>query len=141
MDNLVRDAMRMKALGYGVHYGSYKADHPHTSDTRADAAPVTTDFTRVCKNCGEVFPLDGRARSVKYCGEFCYRQANNRRAKERARQKAGITDDDLRVCPACGQEFRLNKRHASCRYCSEECRAEMRRMRQWGKRHENRSPL
>lgn len=129
MDNLARDAMRMKALGYGVHYGRYKADYPHTADARRDPAPVATSATKVCENCGNTFSLDGRPRNAKYCSDFCYRQANNRRARDRARAKAGITDDDLRVCSVCGKEFRLEGRHAGCKYCSDECAAEVRRAR------------
>ncbi len=30
MDNLDRDVREARRLGYGVRYGRYKADHPHT---------------------------------------------------------------------------------------------------------------
>lgn len=32
LDNLERDVVAAMRLGYGVHYGAYKADHPHTRD-------------------------------------------------------------------------------------------------------------
>lgn len=121
MDNLARDMIWAKELGYGVHYGRYKADHPNTSGMKVKSSPEEADDTRVCKNCGNTFHLNGRSASALYCDDFCYRQMNARRAKQRAREKSGITDDELRVCPNCGKEFRLNGRHASCKYCSDAC--------------------
>lgn len=80
-DNLTRDMREAKRLGYGVHYGKYKADHPHTKEPE----PPKTDPGKIittCPCCGEQF-VQTTPRPKKYCSEYCCRVYNNRKVKER----------------------------------------------------------
>lgn len=138
MDNLSRDMIRAKALGYGVHYGKYKADHPGpTVITRPE---VQEEEIKICAYCGEPFSLIGRSRRSKYCSNTCFSVSNKKRAREKAREKSGISDDEIRICAYCGKEFRLGGRHGSSKCCSGECAAlarRARRGREGGKRNGN----
>lgn len=89
-DNLALDAMAAQALGYGCHYGAYKADHPHTYAER-EAAGVfdkpkrrQKGYDRICAYCGRYFV--GKVRTAKYCSDICKSAANG--AAARARHKA-----------------------------------------------------
>lgn len=126
MDNLTRDVIRAKALGYGCHYGKYKADHPN----RAAEIPVKErepERTKICQNCGNEFSLDGRKANTKYCCTFCYNQANAKRAFQRAREKAGTAQIKTKICKICGREFSIEDRYAGTKCCSPECKRENRR--------------
>ena len=46
-DNLELDSRMAMDLGYGVHYGRFKADHPHTMD-----APVKIEGNASAKCAG-----------------------------------------------------------------------------------------
>lgn len=83
MSNLDRDVREAARLGYGVHYGHYKADHPRTAP-QAEVGPPA-DVAR-CKECGCVF-VPHRHNQL-YCCDICKTRRANRDAK--ARKKGGI---------------------------------------------------
>lgn len=87
MDNLDKDiAMAMK-LGYGCHYGAYKADHPHTRDI-TDSAQNQTVKMMVCERCGQRYFK--RKHNQKYCSTRCQQLAGMQRYSMR---KNGLTED------------------------------------------------
>ena len=71
MDNLDRDIREAQRLGYGVHYGRNKADHPHTKPVPIDGQLSGVFYT--CSYCGEQFKPN--AKTNKYCNVECYRAA------------------------------------------------------------------
>lgn len=83
MDNLEKDAIRAMKLGYGVRYGQYKADHPHTKDQELEPENIPESFTK-CRNCGGLFRNDRGHRKI-YCCEACgeaYRKRKQRTKKK-----------------------------------------------------------
>lgn len=88
-DNLDLDVIDALAMGYGVHYGEFKKDHPFTKDANEarlagkqkteskKPAPPTTpgrrlkNYTLVCKYCGNKFESPNNSRS--YCSPTCKR--------------------------------------------------------------------
>ena len=113
MDNLVKDVREAERLGYGVHYGHYKVDHPHTADTSVDLEPEPTK--RKCKECGEEFePGNG---NQLYCSRKCRKRVSDRASYHRRKVKlpAGPA-----VCPICGKSFQ--RKHSQI-HCSRSCSA------------------
>lgn len=102
LDNLdldVADAMR---LGYGVHYGKFKADHPYTKDAneerlqearkkrRAPAAPKGPKlYDKVCPACGKKFTTQRHDR--KYCGDECKTKVGAKKYCEERKRKKEVT--------------------------------------------------
>ena len=92
MDNLTRDVLEAERLGYGCHYGRYKADHPHTSPAepaprcvpKKDTTPIS-ERPRTCVMCGKTF-YSSNPRPLKYCGPECQYAANQMHVKERYRR-------------------------------------------------------
>jgi hypothetical protein len=78
ISNLDRDIREAAQLGYGVHYGRYKADHPSTAP-EVDAGPP--EATGTCAECGGVFVL--RKGGQLYCSDVCKSRHNNREAYRR----------------------------------------------------------
>lgn len=110
MDNLAMDCARAKALGYGCHYGWFKADYPNSS-----AIPVKEaggDLYKTCAHCGERFIPSKKG--VKYCGAICSYNANYERIKQRRAEHLATVN-----CPVCGKEF---VSRYGMKYCSAECR-------------------
>ena len=106
-DNIDRDCMRAMALGYGVHYGRFKADYPHTAD-RDEVVPQYPP--RICPQCGTEF-LPGRD-NQKYCSEECkyeFNRIHRMRNPMRARQP---------FCKRCGAPVIDPKQRV---YCSKAC--------------------
>ena len=88
LDNIERDVIAAMELGYGVHYGWYKADHPHTQEEASEPNERSQGIQKdaiACLHCGKVFsPVqEGRSHNSKYCCFECYRAANTERAKNR----------------------------------------------------------
>ena len=86
-DNLDLDVIDAQAMGYGVHYGQFKADHPFTKDANeARLAPTPKSKQKVyeftCRGCGEKFTTTIALQ--RYCGENCKAKKNN--ANYRAKQ-------------------------------------------------------
>lgn len=129
MDNLARDVRMAEKLGYGCHYGWYKADHPHTADLTDEeilGLPVKREKKKpvakgpemtVCLWCGESFPTSVYGR--KYCNDDCKRNAVEKRKRERekAAVKAAVKKDKLRT--VCGK---LVTGRGNVKYCSFDCR-------------------
>lgn len=82
MTNLDRDIRMAEKLGYGVHYGLYKADHPHTKDIEVD---VRIADPRKCLNCGAVFYTE--IKNKKYCSTHCQKNAGMRRFNQRKKEE------------------------------------------------------
>ena len=82
-DNLDMDCRRAMELGYGVHYGNYKADYPHTRDDSLEV--VAHKYPeRECKNCGKPF-WPSRADQI-YCCEECRNMRNRERRQNNGRE-------------------------------------------------------
>lgn len=93
-DNLDLDVIDTLAMGYGVHYGEFKKDHPFTKDAnearlaamqktkRKPPAPKPRrprikTYTLVCKYCGNKFTSPNNSRS--YCCNACRAKAKKHR--------------------------------------------------------------
>lgn len=86
-DNIDLDVMDALAMGYGVQYGRFKADHPFTKDANEERLaamkkgnkkpptpkrpkrPRFENYTLVCKTCGKKFISPNRHR--RYCSPTC----------------------------------------------------------------------
>lgn len=88
-DALEVDVLRMEQLGYGCHYGNYRADHPHTkAENEAWLEEMKATPKKkpgrvreaVCKGCGKTFLTDKKQRL--WCDELCRQQHEH--AKRRA---------------------------------------------------------
>jgi hypothetical protein len=93
-DNIDLDVMDAQRLGYGVHYGNYKADHPYTAaanEARLQPArkPSTTTgaklYKKVCPVCNRQFTAQRKDR--KYCSDRCQYMHYKTGYKHRAAQK------------------------------------------------------
>lgn len=99
MDNLARDVLEAKRLGYGCHYGWYKADHPHTKpaadDLPAEASQKQHEL-RKCKHCGNLFePSHG---GKQYCSESCkHIHSAQLNLEARRRAIANLPEKKLRI--------------------------------------------
>ena len=93
-DNLDRDSAEAMRLGYGVHYGRYKADHPHTRD-RAEPESDSPGTVRCCPQCGKRFTVGSGQNRRVYCCDECRKAfqsaAYARRYRER---KAAMQKED-----------------------------------------------
>lgn len=107
MTNLDRDILRAKQLGYGVHYGWYKADHPVT-DEEIELDENEQGYFE-CVNCGK--KLFGKRIDAKYCSQKCYVQA------KRSNKTSGV--GLYSKCEHCGQQY--TKVRSNQRYCSQRC--------------------
>lgn len=116
MDNLTKDCLEAQRLGYGVHYGWYKADHPHTADHFCGPAPLADGAKiRTCVECG--FEFRPYHKNDKYCCEACRNKASQRRHRERLQPgKDGVP---VRKCVVCGKAFGVGK--ISQETCSRSC--------------------
>lgn len=85
MTNLDKDLAMMEKLGYGPHYGAYKADYPHTMEKQPDEILHDHNF-RPCRNCGAMMRLD-RGRRKLYCDDFCRRQYESKMAYEKTQER------------------------------------------------------
>jgi hypothetical protein len=115
MDNLDRDVREAQRLGYGVHYGRYKADHPHTKPD--PNAQVKAPEIRECRFCGKEYVLDRLSGLGNFCSDNCklsHRRANNAQAVARSRRKK-----EPRNCKVCGKDFIPS--YSGQKYCSRSC--------------------
>ena len=134
MDNIereVRDAIR---LGYGIHYGQYKADHPHTKELgklaveeEPDTEPVIQEEPDVvCPICGKNYERTHKLQ--KYCCDMCRQIAIRNQANERYNRKMGSMP--ILTCPICKTEFQPV--HRGQKYCGKGCyrQAELKRRKE-----------
>lgn len=73
MDNLTRDVIEAERLGYGCHYGHYKAACPRAE---TEAPEECDPALRACAECGTLFrPV---RKNHVYCCEECGNRARHR---------------------------------------------------------------
>ena len=118
LDNLERDVVAAMRLGYGVHYGAYKADHPHTRDCspiEGHKPALEAEKDVCCALCGKEFLRTYGGQ--KYCSEECREKAKKEREKKYyQRTKAKILPIS---CPECGRNFLPVSRRQ--KYCCTLC--------------------
>lgn len=127
LDNIERDVVAAMKLGYGVHYGRYKADYPYTKEpapvtvhktATEPVKPVEVEQDAVCPVCRKTFIRNHGCR--KYCSEECAVKASRDKAREyyqKKRKEARVV-----VCPECDEEFTpVSRRQKYC--CIACCRA------------------
>lgn len=87
-DNIDLDVEDAERLGYGCHYGHYKADHPNTKDANEDRLypkkkkreaqlQPRTIYEKVCPVCGKKFTTTWV--SKKYCDDLCKQRSDNKK--------------------------------------------------------------
>lgn len=118
-DHLEYDVMRAEALGYGCHYGKYKADHPETRaefETTTGLLPIITpahpknEQERFCLFCGRPFEVKYQTDGKVYCCDDCRQKAF---IEKKAGRRSGL------YCSWCGRTIPHNTNKS--RYCSGEC--------------------
>ena len=117
MDNLDRDVREAQRLGYGVHYGRYKADYPHTKPD--PNAQVEEPEIRTCRFCGKEYVRDRLSDLGNFCSDKCkgdHRKLNNAEAVARYRGKKEPLN-----CKVCGKPFIPS--YSGHKYCSRSCAA------------------
>lgn len=121
------DVKQAEALGYGCHYGKYKADHPNTELeferlTKTPARPkVAPDrYVHVCARCGATFYTTQNVQK-KYCSYDCKKEVENEKARN------ANTQGRTKPCKNCGKEF-LSYR--GTKYCCEACLEKARTVQQ-----------
>lgn len=97
LDNIEKDVIAAMELGYGVHYGHYKADHPHTREDKPEPQ-IPEEYMRTCRYCGRQFSTRGQHYRKLYCDDDC-RQAYNSRQKYLAKQRK----EELKNAQALGE--------------------------------------
>lgn len=114
-DNLDLDSRRALELGFGVHYGDYKAVYPHTREMPEPEKEVPMES---CLECGTLFPATRRGR--KFCSDNC-------RVRYRKYTNAPPDPNKVRLssCAICGGKITNRKMR---RYCCAVC-AEMGRLK------------
>lgn len=85
-DNLDKDVAMALKLGYGVHYGAYKADHPHTREKEPEEILDQSRFG-LCLNCGKRFSKCGRGYRKLYCDDVCRMQYYSRIEYQKAQER------------------------------------------------------
>lgn len=83
-DNLDLDVRRAQLLGYGIHYGRYKSDHPNTKqyDPETTESQEESEF-RVCPVCGNRFKIGKHQGCRRYCSDECYKEHGRSYARNR----------------------------------------------------------
>lgn len=87
-DNLDLDVEDAERLGYGCHYGRFKADHPNTKDANEarlypkkkqpqEQLRVRTVYEKVCPVCGKKFTTTWV--SKKYCDDLCKQRSDSKK--------------------------------------------------------------
>ena len=132
MDNLARDVALAEKLGYGCHYGRFKAVYPNTMDksieeilgsgkakrAKAKTTAAAMPETRKCKGCGREM-LAGPYHKL-YCDEDCKRYHYEKRKRERRKDAIAAG----KICVKCGKPV-ISGRHY--KYCSDKCCEEAQR--------------
>ena len=113
MDNIDRDLREAERLGYGCHYGWYKADHPYTAEPEEEQSKK--NGTGICRCCGAMFYKGGRAKL--YCSDECREKYNQQKAM-RAKEKFPLGPA---ICVVCKKAFARKRATNVC--CSRSCAA------------------
>lgn len=96
-DNIERDVIAAMKLGYGVHYGAYKADYPNTKDAEINLDELDPDQIRICRGCGKRFGLTDRSSRKLYCSDECRAEHNSRLYCQRKKEQREGCPDELEV--------------------------------------------
>ena len=97
LDNIDLDVIDAQALGYGCHYGDFKADHPFTKDANEArlAKPKRKPqphkvYEFYCRGCGAKFTTENKKR--RYCTDACkkIKENTNYQAKQAEKKKEEI---------------------------------------------------
>lgn len=116
-DHLEYDVMQAEALGYGCHYGNYKADHPNTREEFENLTGMKkvekVDDGKVelhCLQCGATFYVSYLQKNKKYCCDECRQKAQHERA---------IGRGPAIYCAWCGREIPRGTHRTT--YCCNDC--------------------
>lgn len=103
-DNIDMDVEDAERLGYGCHYGHYKADHPNTKDanearlhsrkkqkTEEEQLQVRKVYEKVCPVCGKKFTTQHRVRV--YCDDLCKQRKDGREWRKAHPPKQEVKND------------------------------------------------
>lgn len=100
-DNLTLDVLDAERLGYGPHYGHFKADHPQTAEAnrarlggkpKRDPQPKKV-YEFVCMGCGRKFTTTSCKR--RYCEDNCKSKYNGAKYRAtHAKTKTGGKEND-----------------------------------------------
>ena len=115
-DNLDLDSKRALELGYGVHYGHYKADYPNTAGQEIPEDPKMGK----CEWCGAQFQKTRKDK--RFCCDWCSKKNQDKQRSLRAQKSARARLDN---CLICGAPVKGRMLH----YCSIECSMEANRRR------------
>lgn len=95
-DNLTLDVMDAQRMGYGVHYGHFKADHPNTAaanearlEQKKKKVSTWPIYDRICCTCGRQFQTDHKQRI--YCSDKCKELRDGERWRRRKKAKEAQT--------------------------------------------------
>lgn len=112
IDKLEYDVIQAERLGYGCHYGRYKADHPKTQaeyETQHGKPAQKVDNRRVvrsCLRCGAQFTVGSTHANKMYCCDDCRIKAQQDRLQNRGQTL---------YCVWCGGEIPRDSQRT--RYC------------------------
>lgn len=103
-DNIDLDVEDAERLGYGCHYGHYKADHPNTKDanearlysrkkqqTEEEQLRVKKVYVKVCPVCGKQFTTPWRVRV--YCDDRCKQNSDSKKWRMNHPPKQEVKND------------------------------------------------
>lgn len=88
LDNIDLDMQDAERLGYGPHYGHFKADHPFTKEANESRlnnkkkGQTKMVYVFSCSTCGKEFTTPNKSR--KYCCDKC----KNKRDRHTLRAKS-----------------------------------------------------
>ena len=92
LDNIDLDVIDADRLGYGPHYGHFKADHPYTKEAnearlieKKKPAPPKKMYELKCHTCGELFAA--KSPYKRYCCSKCKSLKSNTFYKAKEKQK------------------------------------------------------
>lgn len=105
LDNIDLDSIRAMELGYGIHYGRYKADYPKTAVEIVVKDPKVRE--RQCKRCESVFqPVRGN--QIFCCMECREKWGAAHKGEKTKRWKRE------KFCRVCGKEITSPKQRFYC---------------------------
>lgn len=83
MNNLDKDIRMAAKLGYGVHYGAYKADYPNTKEKTPERID---DSVQPCLYCGMLFRKDQGRRKL-FCTDACRQMYHSQKEYEKTNER------------------------------------------------------
>ncbi len=124
MDRIDYDLREAERLGYGIHYGHYKVDHPVSDfDPEAEAKPKPLP-PRNCKECGKLYTPNRP--NMWYCCDDCRDRRNAREGYQKRKTKKRFPIGQA-ICPMCGSDFYRKSIYTET--CSRACAAYLREQR------------